>query len=59
MYAYLFGFSSLADYYTAAITGAICFSLALGAALKCMHAGGYIFQSGLLPRTLVCNNSYL
>lgn len=59
MYVCLVGFSSLTDYHTAAIAGAICFSLALGGVLKCMHAGGYIFQNRLLPRTLVCNNSYL
>ncbi|KFO91274.1 Interferon alpha/beta receptor 2, partial [Buceros rhinoceros silvestris] len=41
------------DYHTATIAGAVCFSLALGVALKCMHAGGYIFQNRVLPRTLV------
>ncbi|NWR66847.1 INRA2 protein, partial [Bucorvus abyssinicus] len=41
------------DYHTAAIAGAICFSLMLGGVLKCVHAGGYIFQNKLLPRTLV------
>ncbi|KAM9259443.1 interferon alpha/beta receptor 2 isoform 2-T5 [Cariama cristata] len=33
--------------------GAICFSLMLAGALKCMHAGGYILQNKSLPHTLV------
>ncbi|NXA17110.1 INRA2 protein, partial [Ibidorhyncha struthersii] len=41
------------DYYTVAIAGAICFSLILAVALKCMHAGGYILQRKSLPPTLV------
>ncbi|NXU54177.1 INRA2 protein, partial [Turnix velox] len=41
------------DYYTAAITGAVCFSLILAGAFKCMHVGGYILQKSLLPCTLV------
>ncbi|XP_068251481.1 interferon alpha/beta receptor 2 isoform X2 [Nyctibius grandis] len=41
------------DYHTVAIAGAICFSLMLAGALKCMHAGGYILQKISLPRTLV------
>ncbi|KFV41163.1 Interferon alpha/beta receptor 2, partial [Gavia stellata] len=41
------------DYHTAAIAGAICFSLMLAGALKCMHAGGYILPKESLPRTLV------
>ncbi|NXT58141.1 INAR2 protein, partial [Pluvianellus socialis] len=41
------------DYYTATITGAICFSLILAGALKCMHAGGYILLGKSLPHTLV------
>ncbi|NWQ95620.1 INAR2 protein, partial [Burhinus bistriatus] len=41
------------DYYTVAIAGAVCFSLILAGALKCMHAGGYILPEKSLPRTLV------
>ncbi|NXN63719.1 INRA2 protein, partial [Himantopus himantopus] len=41
------------DYYTVAIAGAVCFSLILAVALKCMHAGGYILQRKSLPPTLV------
>ncbi|NXK28668.1 INAR2 protein, partial [Arenaria interpres] len=41
------------DYYTAAVAGAVCFSLILASALKCMHAGGYILQKNSLPHTLV------
>ncbi|NXJ61939.1 INRA2 protein, partial [Rostratula benghalensis] len=41
------------DYYTAAVAGAICFSLILASALKCMHAGGYILQTTSLPHSLV------
>ncbi|NXN36682.1 INRA2 protein, partial [Rhinoptilus africanus] len=41
------------DYYTVAIASAVCFSLILAGALKCMHAGGYILQKNLLPRSLV------
>ncbi|NXO58578.1 INRA2 protein, partial [Aramus guarauna] len=41
------------DYHTVTITGAVCFSLMLAGALKCMHAGGYILQKKSLPRTLV------
>ncbi|XP_030332107.1 interferon alpha/beta receptor 2 [Strigops habroptila] len=41
------------DYHTVVITCAVCFSLMLAGALKCMHAGGYILQNKLLPRTLV------
>ncbi|NXN22732.1 INAR2 protein, partial [Nycticryphes semicollaris] len=41
------------DYYTAAVAGAICFSLILASALKCMHAGGYILQTSSLPHSLV------
>ncbi|NXX17418.1 INRA2 protein, partial [Podargus strigoides] len=41
------------DYHTVAIAGAICFSLVLAGALKCMYAGGYILQKNSLPRTLV------
>ncbi|NXI52219.1 INRA2 protein, partial [Chloroceryle aenea] len=41
------------DYHTAAITGAVCFSLMLAVVLKCMHAAGFILQNKLLPRTLV------
>ncbi|NWX10368.1 INRA2 protein, partial [Caloenas nicobarica] len=35
------------------IAGAVCFSLILGAALKYMHAGGYILLKTSLPCTLV------
>ncbi|KGL87851.1 Interferon alpha/beta receptor 2, partial [Charadrius vociferus] len=41
------------DYYTVAITGAVCFTLILAVTLKCMHAGGYILQRKSLPPTLV------
>ncbi|NXF52285.1 INRA2 protein, partial [Oceanites oceanicus] len=41
------------DYHTVAITGAVCFSLMLAGALKCMHAGGYILQKKSLPHILV------
>ncbi|KAM6419897.1 interferon alpha/beta receptor 2 [Pluvialis apricaria] len=41
------------DYYTVPITGAVCFSLILAVALKCMHAGGYILQRKSLPPTLI------
>ncbi|XP_014793733.1 PREDICTED: interferon alpha/beta receptor 2 isoform X2 [Calidris pugnax] len=41
------------DYYTAAIAGAVCFSLILASALKCMHAGGYILQKTSLPQALI------
>ncbi|NXU76791.1 INRA2 protein, partial [Oreotrochilus melanogaster] len=36
-----------------AVTGAICFSLMLAGALKCLHAGGYILQKKSLPLSLV------
>ncbi|XP_065718625.1 interferon alpha/beta receptor 2 isoform X1 [Patagioenas fasciata] len=35
------------------IAGAVCFSLMVAAALKYMHAGGYILLKTSLPRTLV------
>ncbi|KAM6099810.1 interferon alpha/beta receptor 2 [Theristicus caerulescens] len=41
------------DYHTGAIAGAICFSLLLAGALKCVHAGGYILQKQKLPHILV------
>ncbi|XP_035752279.1 interferon alpha/beta receptor 2 isoform X2 [Egretta garzetta] len=41
------------DYHIATITGAICFSLVVAAALKCMHAGGYILHKKSLPHILV------
>ncbi|NXE76762.1 INRA2 protein, partial [Cochlearius cochlearius] len=41
------------DYHIVTITGAVCFSLVVAAALKCMHAGGYILQKKPLPRILV------
>lgn len=50
-------FFSLAGYNILTIAGAVCFSLMLAAALKYMHAGGYILLKTSLPRTLVCNNS--
>ncbi|KAM6439487.1 interferon alpha/beta receptor 2 [Rhynochetos jubatus] len=41
------------DYHTVAIAGAVCFSLMLAGALKCMHVGGYILHNKSLPHTLV------
>ncbi|NXY43872.1 INRA2 protein, partial [Ceuthmochares aereus] len=41
------------DYNMVAIAGAVCFSLVLAGALKCLHAGGYILRNKSLPRTLV------
>ncbi|NXS61672.1 INRA2 protein, partial [Brachypteracias leptosomus] len=41
------------DYHAFAVAGAICFSLMLAGALKCMHAAGFIFENNLLPNTLV------
>ncbi|KAM6144861.1 interferon alpha/beta receptor 2 isoform 2-T6 [Phoenicopterus ruber ruber] len=41
------------DYHTVAIAGAVCFSLMLAGALKCMHAVGYMRQKKSLPRTLI------
>ncbi|NXS49414.1 INRA2 protein, partial [Balaeniceps rex] len=41
------------DYHTVAVAGAVCCSLVLAGALKCMHAGGYILKIKSLPRTLV------
>ncbi|NXT93127.1 INRA2 protein, partial [Anhinga rufa] len=41
------------DYHIVAIAGAICFSLMLAGALKCMHAGGCILQNKALPHMLV------
>ncbi|KFV91577.1 Interferon alpha/beta receptor 2, partial [Eurypyga helias] len=41
------------DYHTVAIAGAVCFSLMLAGALKCMHVGGYILRNKSLPHTLV------
>ncbi|NWW42379.1 INAR2 protein, partial [Pedionomus torquatus] len=41
------------DYYTAPVAGAICISLILAIALKCMHVGGYILQTSSLPHSLV------
>ncbi|XP_010176009.2 interferon alpha/beta receptor 2 [Antrostomus carolinensis] len=41
------------EYHTVAVAGAVCFSLVLAGALKCMHVGGYILQTKALPRTLV------
>ncbi|KFZ49850.1 hypothetical protein N338_04110, partial [Podiceps cristatus] len=40
-------------YHPVAVAGAVCLSLMLAVALKCMHAGGYILQNKSLPRTLV------
>ncbi|NWX15416.1 INRA2 protein, partial [Aegotheles bennettii] len=40
-------------YHIVTIAGAICFSLVLAGALKCMHAGGCILPEKSLPRTLV------
>ncbi|KFP98405.1 Interferon alpha/beta receptor 2, partial [Leptosomus discolor] len=41
------------DYHTVAITGAVCLSLILAGALKCLHAGGCILQNKSLPHILV------
>ncbi|NXX73735.1 INAR2 protein, partial [Urocolius indicus] len=41
------------DYHTAVIASAVCLSLLLVGALKCLHVGGYILQKHSLPRTLV------
>ncbi|KAM7130226.1 interferon alpha/beta receptor 2 [Ciconia maguari] len=41
------------DYHTVAIAVAVCFSLMLAGALKCVHAGGYILQKKSLPYILV------
>ncbi|NXE08150.1 INRA2 protein, partial [Lophotis ruficrista] len=40
-------------YHIVAIAAAVCFSLMLACALKCMHAGGYVLQKKSLPRALV------
>ncbi|NWS18355.1 INRA2 protein, partial [Pachyramphus minor] len=40
-------------YNVAAVAGAVCVSLVMAAALKCLHAGGYFLQSKSLPRALV------
>ncbi|KAM6140769.1 interferon alpha/beta receptor 2 [Pterocles gutturalis] len=40
------------DYHIVAIAGAVCFSLMLAGALKCLHAAGYIHQKKPLPHTL-------
>ncbi|XP_068000631.1 interferon alpha/beta receptor 2 isoform X1 [Melanerpes formicivorus] len=45
------------DYHTVAIASAVCFILMLAGALKCVHAGGFILQNKLLPRTLVCDRT--
>lgn len=55
----LFVFFSLAGYSILTIAGAVCFSLMVAAALKYMHAGGYILLKTSLPRTLVRNNSHI
>ncbi|XP_027604653.1 interferon alpha/beta receptor 2-like [Pipra filicauda] len=39
-------------YHLAAVAGAVCVSLVIGAALKCLHAGGYFLQGKSLPRAL-------
>ncbi|XP_054674422.1 interferon alpha/beta receptor 2 [Grus americana] len=41
------------DYHMVTVTGAVCLSLMLAGALKCMQAGGYILQKKTLPHTLV------
>ncbi|KAM9245718.1 interferon alpha/beta receptor 2 isoform 2-T3 [Leptosomus discolor] len=41
------------DYHTVAITGAVCLSLILAGALKCLHAGGCILQNKSLPHILL------
>ncbi|NXG17639.1 INAR2 protein, partial [Grallaria varia] len=40
-------------YHGTAIAGAVCVSLVIAGALKCMHAGGYFLQNKSLPRALV------
>ncbi|KFO80785.1 Interferon alpha/beta receptor 2, partial [Cuculus canorus] len=41
------------DYNMVTVAGAVCFSLVLAGALKCLHAGGYILQNKSLPGSLV------
>ncbi|NWI58321.1 INRA2 protein, partial [Calyptomena viridis] len=40
-------------YHVAAVAGAVCVSLIIAGALKCMHAGGYFLQNKSLPHALV------
>ncbi|NXM26553.1 INRA2 protein, partial [Oxyruncus cristatus] len=40
-------------YHVAAVAGAVCVSLVVAAALKCLYAGGYFLQSKSLPHALV------
>ncbi|NXK92008.1 INRA2 protein, partial [Formicarius rufipectus] len=40
-------------YQVVAVAGALCVSLILAGALKCMHAGGYFLQNKSLPLALV------
>ncbi|NWT06830.1 INAR2 protein, partial [Mionectes macconnelli] len=41
------------DYQVAVVACAVCVSLVIAAALKCLHAGGYFLQIKSLPRALV------
>ncbi|XP_053931640.1 interferon alpha/beta receptor 2 isoform X2 [Cuculus canorus] len=41
------------DYNMVTVAGAVCFSLVLAGALKCLHAGGYILQNKSLPGSLI------
>ncbi|NWI86547.1 INRA2 protein, partial [Pitta sordida] len=40
-------------YHMVAVAGAVCVSLIIAGALKCMHAGGYFLQDKSLPQALV------
>ncbi|NXF73625.1 INAR2 protein, partial [Sclerurus mexicanus] len=40
-------------YQVVAVAGAVCVSLIIAAALKCMHAGGFFLQNKSLPHALV------
>ncbi|NXL94833.1 INRA2 protein, partial [Alectura lathami] len=47
------GSAAQQDHLTITIAVAVCFSLVLVVILKCLHAGGYIYQSKSLPDSLV------
>ncbi|NXA09138.1 INRA2 protein, partial [Sapayoa aenigma] len=40
-------------YHVVAMAGAVCVSLIIAGALKCLHAGGYFLQNQPLPEALV------
>ncbi|NXM78625.1 INAR2 protein, partial [Serilophus lunatus] len=40
-------------YHMAAVAGAVCLSLLIAGALKCLHIGGYFLQNKSLPQALV------